>query len=262
MKQSESYEGFKLITQKTMDLVNQKEVVLPSTYRVVFSSLAKKYHVDIGAESIRSNEEINEEVYSHVLALDANTNRAIEAIHAKDEAELTRVLEETKRLQQEVARLREIAYEDSLTRTLNRRWLERFFLDETGEFFAKEGVMALIDLNDFKQINDLYGHAVGDKVLIHLAGRLMQLQAHVIRYGGDEFLLIFERQALNEVHDIVNVMRELHRKRKIRTATHEFQVSFAYGIAPFEAGERFSEVIAKADAALYEDKGRIKRRIA
>ncbi len=260
MKQPESYEGFKLITQKAMDLVNQKDVVLPSTYRVVFSTLAKKYQIDIGAESIRTNEEINEEVYHHVLALDNNTNRAIEAIYARDDDALQRVLEETKKLQQEVVRLREIAYKDSLTRTLNRRWLERFYLDESGECFAKEGVMALIDLNDFKQVNDLYGHAVGDKVLVHLAGRLLQLQAHVIRYGGDEFLLIFERQALNEVHDIVNVMRELHRKRKIRTATHEFQVSFAYGITPFYIGERFSDIVAKADTALYEDKAKIKRR--
>jgi len=254
--------GLKELTQKTMALVNQKEIVLPSTYRVVFSTLSRKYNIDIGAESIHTNEEINDRVYQHVMELDNNVGSAIEAIREKDEARLEQLLEDTKRLKAEVMRLTQIAYEDALTHTLNRKWLEKYYFDESGDTFKKEGVIALIDLNDFKAVNDRYGHAVGDKVLVHLATRLKQIDAHVIRYGGDEFLLVFDSNAISEVRDVVNIMRELHLKRKIRTVGEEFNVSFAYGIAPFHKDQHFEQVIEQADRELFQDKTMIKERLA
>ncbi len=254
-------ERLRELTQKTMALVNQKEIVLPSTYRVVFSTLSRKYNVDIGAESIHTNEEIDDRVYHHVMELDTHVNGAIDAIREKDESRLEQLLEDTKRLKAEVMKLTQIAYEDALTHALNRKWLEKYYFDESGETFQKDGVIALIDLNDFKAVNDRYGHAVGDKVLVHLATRLKQIDAHVIRYGGDEFLLVFDSNAISEVRDVVNIMRELHLKRKIRTVGEEFNVSFAYGIAPFHKDQRFDQVIEQADRELYEDKVTIKERI-
>jgi len=259
---TKSNENLKGLTQKCMTLVNQKEIVLPSTYRVVFSMLAKKEGVDIGAESIHTNEEISNEVYEHILSIDSNTDRAIRAIETRDDAELKRVLEDTKKLKSEVEALKRIAYEDGLTKALNRKWLEENYLEGESETFKKDGVIVMIDLNDFKQINDEMGHAVGDKVLMHLAARLKKLDADVVRYGGDEFVLLFDKGSPDDVRDVVHVLRELHLKKQYKVMDNVVQIKFAYGIAPFKRGESFSSVVHEADKMLYDDKAKVKERSA
>ncbi len=256
-------EGLKQITQKSMALVNQKEIVLPSTYRVVFSTLAKKHDVDIGAEALHTNEEINDEVYRHILSIDQHTGRAIAAMENKNTSELHSVLEDTRKLKKQIEALKQIAYQDGLTKALNRQWFEENYLEGESETFKRDGVIALIDLNDFKTINDTLGHAVGDKVLIHLISRLKKLDAHVIRFGGDEIMLVFDDNNLPvEVKNVINVIREIHLKRKYNILGHELRISFAYGIAPFHKEERFSSVIASADKLLYADKEKVKQRTA
>lgn len=255
-------DGLKLITQKSMSIVNKKEIVLPSTYKVVFSTLSKKHNIDIGAESLHTNEEINDEVYKHILSIDSTTDRAIVAIRNKDEYELTKVLEDTKKLKQEIESLRLIAYQDGLTKALNRQWFEDNYLNEESETFKKDGVLVLIDLNHFKQINDTLGHAVGDKVLLHLTARLKKIDTHVIRFGGDEFLLIFDNNIPAEVKDVVNIIREVLLKTKHHILGQEVRISFGYGITEFNTEDNFSDILKIADKRLYVDKAKVKQRTA
>jgi diguanylate cyclase (GGDEF)-like protein len=253
-------EGLKLITAKSMAMVKGKEVILPSTYRVLFSMLAKKNDVDIGAEYLHTNEEITDEVYNHILSVDNNADRAIKAMENQDASELQNVLDDTRKLKQELEALKRIAYEDGLTKALNRKWLEENYLNQETESFKKDGVLALIDLNDFKMINDTLGHAVGDKVLVHLATRFKKLDAHVVRYGGDEFVIIFDNNSPSEVQDLINVIRELHLKKQYRIMDNDLKIKFAYGVSEFKADEKFSDVIQRADTQLYDDKAKVKAR--
>ena len=254
--------GLKLVTQKSMSLLKQKDIILPSTYRVLFSVLAKKNNVDIGAENIHTNEEINDEIYEHILSIDSSADRALTAIKNRDESELQKVLEDTRKLKKQIESLKQIAYEDGLTKALNRKWLEENYFSQESEIFKKDGVLVLIDLNDFKQINDNMGHAVGDKVLIHLVARLKKLDAHVIRYGGDEFLLLFDNHVPEEVKNVINVLREVYLKKKYQILEQKVKISFGYGIAKFQTNENFSDIIAIADQYLYQDKEKVKQRTA
>ncbi|MDX1295175.1 MAG: diguanylate cyclase [Sulfurimonadaceae bacterium] len=253
-------EGLKLLTTKSMTMVREKEIVLPSTYRVLFSMLAKKNNIDIGAEYVHTNEEISDEVYKQIIAVDNNADRAIQAMENEDATELQKVIEDTRKLKQELEALKRIAYEDGLTKALNRKWLEENYLEQETETFKKDGVLALIDLNDFKIINDSLGHAVGDKVLVHLANRLKKLDAHVVRYGGDEFVIIFDEQSPQEVNDLINVIRELYLKKSYRIMDHDLKIKFAYGISTFKTDDKFSDIIHLADEQLYDDKAKVKAR--
>lgn len=252
----------KLVTQKSMEMIGDKEIVLPSTYRVIFSLVAKKHNINIGAEAFYSKEEISDEVYKRILSLDSNTTQAIQAIEKHDTQGLQTILENVDKLKQEIDSLKKIAYEDGLTKALNRKWFEENYLNTATESFIKSGVLALIDLNDFKKINDTLGHAVGDKVLVHIAAKLKKLDAHLVRYGGDEFMLVFDHNTAAEVHNLLNVIRELYVKKKYRILENEIHIKFGYGISTFEANDRFPEILSKADSLLYEDKEKLKKRTA
>ena len=238
-------------------------MVLPSSYRVVFSTLAKKHNVDIGAENIRSEEEISDEVLNHIISLDSNTTNAIEAIKQKDEESLNLVLEETRKLKEELHKLQHEAYEDSLTQTLNRKWLSKNYFHDESENFIKDGVLVIIDLDDFKHINDTYGHAVGDQVLVKIAESLKDIEGDVIRYGGDEFIIMINHKnhTNEEVNSLMQVIRELQMKKQFKTKNAQFKVSFSYGISSYSANSNFKDALEDADKKLYIDKEKIKDRL-
>ena len=116
--------------------------------------------------------------------------------------------------------------------------------------------IALIDLNDFKLINDNHGHAVGDLVLQRLAGRLVsevREQDLVARLGGDEFAVI----ASGVTHEDRSVLasRLLHAlELPVTTATQSFAVTASIGIVVAQRNETAGELLAHADAAMYEAK--------
>jgi diguanylate cyclase len=256
-------DGLKVVTKKSMAIVNKKDIVYPSSYRVVFSTIAKKNGVDIGSEALHSSEEIDDKVISHILELDKNSSRAIQAIKDKDEAKLQSVLEDAKKLQEQIKSLRQIAYEDALTKTHNRQWLQNNYFYEDSEKFKKDGILVIIDMNDFKQINDTYGHAVGDKVLSVIASRLKRTDKNVVRYGGDEFFVIFdENESTEDIQNIMHIMREVLLKKRFTYSDKSFRVSFSYGIAPFKKDDILEYILKSADEKLYSDKKSIKKRLA
>ena len=256
--------GFELVTEKTMSIVNKKKVVLPSSYRVVFSTISKKYDIDIGAEHIRNESEISDEVLKHIASLDSNTNSALNAMENDDKESLKKVLNETRQLKKELNKLKHEVYEDTLTKTLNRKWLIKKYFNEDTEEFNRDGFLVMVDMNDFKFINDTYGHAIGDQVLINVASRLNNIDGEVIRYGGDEFLLMFEKEnnTIDGIHNLLHTMRELLIKSTFKHKHTKFKTSFAFGIINYSANNDFSEVLENADKELYEDKEKIKQRLA
>ena len=138
----------------------------------------------------------------------------------------------------------------------------KYYFNKESETFKKDGVLVLIDLNDFKAINDNLGHAIGDKVLVNLAAKLQRFDAHVIRYGGDEFALIFDNTSPQEVRDAVNVLREIHVKKTFSIMGQKLKINFGYGIAEFKKNDEFAMIVANADSLLYEDKRKLKERTA
>lgn len=153
-----------------------------------------------------------------------------------------------------------LAREDSLTRLPNRRWIDERLsqtLAETqrsGEKFA----LIMLDINDFKQVNDKYGHSAGDCVLTELAKRLRKAVREsdfAGRLGGDE-LIILARQI--ETDDLMAQMLERIRHQlngKMALGDNLVDLDVSIGAAVFPAdGDNMDTLLGAADSGMYEDK--------
>ena len=159
----------------------------------------------------------------------------------------------------EKSRVRQMADSDSLTGLANRR----AFLEGLKERLAATGrpnlALALFDLDGFKPINDTFGHAAGDAVLIEVARRLEASggrEAFAARIGGDEFALIFPCRGAAEATTMGEwLCAEIGRPYRVRT--REFRISACCGIVLLGPGEEdVTEALHCGDAALYSGKQR------
>ncbi len=169
-------------------------------------------------------------------------------------------------LQAELESAREDADFDQLTKLPNRRKFERT-LDEAFEHFSngknvKPPILAFVDIDHFKKINDNFGHDCGDRVLRVVADALSSLsskQCHASRYGGEEFALVFEGKDIDEVFRKVDQCRDDLAARDLvdlESGKALGQVSFSAGVAQFVEGDNPRSVLRKADLALYEAKSK------
>jgi diguanylate cyclase (GGDEF)-like protein len=166
--------------------------------------------------------------------------------------------------QQLQEQLEEQALHDSLTLLPNRRKL-RNFIEEFMIDRRRSGYLALllIDMDNFKNINDYFGHDVGDRFLIEVADRLrhsIRPQDLAVRLGGDEFVVVFTGlyQSLQDTTDIVKKLTEkiLERLRvPLDCKDNVIASSPSIGITIFDPiKSEFNEVIKQADTAMYQAK--------
>jgi len=261
-----------VISNETKSSIDQLEIVTPSVYASIFSQCATDHGetienepdlaYDIMQAECSSLSHLQEQASKNATQLSNSTSKAITAIQAKDEALLSEVLTETETLKVEIEKLKEAVYKDELTRVYNRKWLHDTFLEAGSNDFKEDGILIILDLNYFKQINDTHGHILGDKVLIFIANELRKSKQSIVRYGGDEFLILFDssyslKDALHTLHKI----REDVLSKKLKAKESIFRVSFSIGGVEFYAKDSLSKIIAKADKNMYVDKHIIKKRI-
>ena len=148
------------------------------------------------------------------------------------------------------------AEHDSLTDLPNR---EKFLEELKAELAAeKVGVVMLLDLNNFKEINDTLGHIYGDQLLKELGQRLLELESETVsvaRYGGDEFLFLLKAsKQLEFAEKIINKLQSRFNKPFL-IRNNELNMNFSVGITlyPEDAYEP-NQLITNADAAMYEAK--------
>jgi diguanylate cyclase (GGDEF)-like protein len=159
-------------------------------------------------------------------------------------------------------RARKIAMQDSLTGLANRR---KFGQEIQAALAAPPGsdfshAVFLLDLNSFKHVNDIYGHGIGDEVLINVALRLRRAVRDddiVARFGGDEFAILARQLAGSEDATTIamRVIRELDHPIVTGSIQHKVGVSIGISLVP-QDGKDDSEVLRKADIALYRAKER------
>ncbi|MEN3110705.1 putative bifunctional diguanylate cyclase/phosphodiesterase [Uliginosibacterium paludis] len=154
---------------------------------------------------------------------------------------------------------RELAARDLLTGVPNRRALHAFFDAMFGHSAAPEPFfLAILDLDGFKAINDLYGHLAGDALLRCIAGRLkaaVPVPDFVCRLAGDEFALVIRSQAdAARVRARVEAIAEVL-QQPIVIEGHELQISATFGMAAFPAdGDTLGLLLRRADVALCQGK--------
>lgn len=152
--------------------------------------------------------------------------------------------------------LKELAHKDGLTKLYNR-----YGFDEMAEKMIKKDpeayyVAALLDVDDFKLINDMYGHAYGDKALISLAENMRKFfpsSALLGRNGGDEFCILLPNCTMEEIKEALIEFTKTPKTFSYKGQTYSFCISLGYAEYPNNAIER-SQLLRCADAALYEVK--------
>lgn len=261
-----------IVSNETKDSIYKLPIVTPSIYKSAFYEFLANHNLEIKDENELSAEIIKmqcqdltalqTQTSKSAKKLSENTNRAIDAIKAKDENVLNEVLTETKALRQEIEKLKESVYKDELTHAHNRKWLHDEYLNDNENTFNMDGVLAIIDLNFFKSINDTFGHVIGDKVLVFITNHLKSTRNDIIRYGGDEFIVLFPDYILeSEAKKTLHELREKIISKKLKSDSAKFRVSFSFGIVRFQKGDELAEVLKHADKSMYEDKVQIKKRV-
>lgn len=158
-------------------------------------------------------------------------------------------------------RLRALVERDAQTGALTRRaFLEHAATIVTATKPAQRGrlAFAMIDIDGFKAVNDQYGHAAGDRVLLSLSETLQRnVRANDLagRYGGEEFVVLLEN--VNEAVAVIRIEQILRQFRVIEhpvTSTQTISATFSAGVAAMRDGESVDSVIARADRALYRAK--------
>jgi len=262
----------KVISNEVKDSINPMTVVTPTVYASIFSEHAQKHGMSVDdeeavAKDIMQKEctnlsKLQQETSTNTQKLSLSTSKAINAIKTKDESLLNEVLKETQELKHEIELLRESLYKDELTHAYNRKWFHEKFTDQQSATFNQDGTIAMIDLNYFKEINDTHGHNIGDKVLIFIVNELKKINPKVVRYGGDEFLLIFEPSITQDkAHQKITHERKYIITKKLKAHNATFKVSFSFGIAQFKNGDNIATVLEIADKNMYADKIQIKKEI-
>lgn len=150
---------------------------------------------------------------------------------------------------------RNLALVDPLTGLYNRRFAERTLKGEMGRAQRKGYALTLVlfDLNNFKQINDRFGHAAGDLVLKEFAGRLTRAvrEADVAaRLGGDEFMLLLTECNSSRVYTVLERLNSI----EIELAGQRVPIEFSVGWQEFQKDHSLQDLMREADKALYSHK--------
>jgi diguanylate cyclase (GGDEF)-like protein/PAS domain S-box-containing protein len=153
-------------------------------------------------------------------------------------------------------RLAHAAEHDELTGLPNRTLLTRQLAARLGEQGPRTTAVAFLDLDRFKIMNDLFGHDVGDEILVTVARRLrstVRATDIVARYGGDEFVVVASTTTMEEIEEL-RVRLENAISEPMRLRSGSLQVFASVGMAVGHPGDLIDEILNEADAAMYDVK--------
>lgn len=155
--------------------------------------------------------------------------------------------------------LKKLTDRDSLTGLLNHTNILRA-LDREISAAARtktDVVMAMVDIDHFKKVNDTHGHAVGDQVILrvtHMIRNRLRRVDHVGRYGGEEFAVVMPNTEIETARGILEELREMCAATVHDSEEGPFSVTFSAGLACFPAFKNSADVTQAADEALYKAK--------
>jgi len=244
-------------------------VILPDTYHVEsISDSAHRYIIRTAmCIPVISSQEIMALVYayktnSNARPFDQNDVQLAVAISHQAALSIERA-----QLLEKARVLEELAFTDSLTELHNRRHILKLANDEfeRAQRFDHPLAIMMTDIDDFKNINDTYGHMIGDQVLIEVADRLRyQLRSIDLlgRFGGDEFVILLIEADLDATQGIAQRVHQSISNRPVKTDRGELSVTLSMGIAVIATQHTNPQMLLQAaDDALYIAKSAGKNQI-
>lgn len=182
----------------------------------------------------------------------------------REKAEATEA--ELVKLHRELDRVSIQARHDTLTGALNRQGLEEALNREVSTVQRKDTPLsvALLDIDNFKKLNDSKGHATGDAALTHLATvarECLRPQDTLARYGGEEFVILLPDTTLDQGIEVMTRLQRELTKRFFLAGNERILITFSAGVAQLAPGESGAEAIKRADQAMYLAKRAGKNRV-
>ena len=156
--------------------------------------------------------------------------------------------------------LQKLATIDPLTQLFNRRAMSEYLkmVKHKSEHSGKGCIIGLGDLDDFKSINDTYGHSTGDDVLKQTAGiieHIVPAEGYAARWGGEEFLFVIPNIELQKGVDYAERIRRELSEKEFKAAGRKFDVTMTIGVCLCDPEDDMEKAISRADKLLYSGKG-------
>ena len=238
-----------------------------------FADSTSDYHdkIEICVEKISKADDIGQlegvlaEVISETRIIQINAQRSRDDLRATKQ----RVEEADKRineLQGELDKASSLVRHDQLTGALNRRGLEETFEAEVSRAQRRNSPLcvALLDIDNFKKLNDTLGHEAGDGALIHLVTVIRETlrpQDTLARFGGEEFIIILPDTPLDDARKaLVRLQRELT-KRFFLNDNEKVLITFSAGLTDYRSDDTQATATKRADEAMYMAKKAGKNRV-
>ena len=226
---------------------------------VIFLSARDETEVKVRGLTLGANDYISKPFKAEELIA-----RVDVAIRLKRERDQLRLSAEEAEIRAEMAQER--AMTDALTGLLNRYGLQRILTHEHAEALRYKRPLSclIIDLDNFKEINDTYGHAAGDAALQQFASILTEVvrgSDMVCRYGGEEFLVLLPDTNLDGAAALGEKIRLAASSRLFGDSDDHFRLTLSAGAATLVGHESGNDMIARADMALYHAKAGGRNRV-
>jgi diguanylate cyclase len=170
-------------------------------------------------------------------------------------------------LQKEVKQARRDSYVDALTNLYNRRYFDQRFTSLIDDDLRSPYCLVIADIDNFKHINDTYGHLLGDRVIQRVADIISDKASGSCipaRLGGEEFGLLIANAGIIDAIKVAKTMRSEVRKIVIkskRDPSINFGLTASFGVAQLKTKDSAEDLIDRADKALYQAKNKGKDRV-
>ncbi len=232
-----------------------------------------EYHQKIEQYSEKISKSNNLTELSHLLEDIMQDTRIIQASALRSHEELVGTRKQVheaeskiRKLEQELAEVSELVHQDQLTGALNRRGLDEAFEREATRADRNQTglCVVLLDIDNFKRINDNMGHQIGDQALIHLSHVIkeeLRPSDSVARYGGEEFILLLPDIDLAEATATVERLQRELTKKYFLHENDRVLITFSAGVALRAALETQEDTVGRADRAMYKAKLAGKNRV-
>ncbi|WP_457568558.1 GGDEF domain-containing protein [Desulfurobacterium sp.] len=202
----------------------------------------------------------NQSLQTHILSTFIKLN-TLSLLFIKKTQKLMHELELLYQSHIKLSEVNRELYTDPLSGVYNRRFIEDFGTDILNRF----SFLLFLDIDNFKEINDTYGHDAGDEVIRHLGQllkKLLRKRDVVVRFGGDEFLIAIDTPTEEIALKVAKRILQSVKNMKVQYGNHTITITVSIGMSKIDREKSFEENLKEADSAMYKAKNEGKNRIS